>query len=440
MVLQELLQLGESYHQEFKETIDKSLVREVCAFANASGGKIFIGVSDDGRIKGVDFDNNTRSRLQDSINNIEPAINVTIDYQQSVIVLTIPESKTKPHACGDGFFLRIGPNSQKLSRNQIIEFFQQEGLVHFDELINPLVKFDKHFSLAKYNNFIELAKISPKLAPLEILQNLRCVNDHQQLTNAGALFFCESIEFLILQAKIACVLFQGTENITILDRKDYNADLISDIEDSIIFLRKHLNVAYKIEHIQREEILEIPEVALREAVINAVCHRNYFEKGANIVIAIFADRVEISNPGGLPSGLSKESFGHKSVTRNPLIADLLHRIGYIEKIGTGIKRIRDAVAETTNCSVEFKIDEHWFTTVFYRNKAQQAMSSDISSDITSVKILELLKVTPTLSARQLSEVLHISTRAIEKHLSNLKAANKIRREGSKKYGYWTIND
>ena len=233
MNLQELLQLGESYHQEFKETIDKSLVREICAFANASGGKIFIGVSDDGVIKGINFDNNTRSRLQDSIK------------------------------------------------------------------------------------------------------------------------------------------FQGTENITILDRKDYRADLINDIEDSIIFLRKHLNIAYKIEHLQREEILEIPEVALREAVINAVCHRNYFEKGANIVIAIFSDRVEISNPGGLPSGLSKESFGHKSITRNPLIADLLHRIGYIEKIGTGIKRIKDAIAETSNCSVEFKIDEHWFSAIFYRKKKKK---------------------------------------------------------------------
>lgn len=155
---------------------------------------------------------------------------------------------------------------------------------------------------------------------------------------------------------------------------------------------------------------------------------------------------KISNLGGLPSGLSRESFGHKSVTRNLLIADLLHRVGYIEKISTGIRRIRDAVAETDNCSVKFEIDEHWLTSVFYRNKSQrnnvtdntnsqnrqqsshQPISSDISSDITSAKILELLKSTPTLSARQISEILQISTRA----------ADKIKREGSKKYGYWKL--
>ena len=439
MNLQELLQLGESYHQEFKETIDKSLVREICAFANASGGKIFIGVSDDGVIKGVNFDNNTRSRLQDSINHIEPQLTVSIDYQQSVIIITIPESKSKPHACSEGFFLRIGPNSQKLTRNQIIEFFQQEGLIHFDELINSRVNFDKHFSIAKYNNFIELAKISPKLAPQEILQNLRCSNDKQQLTNAGALFFCDSIEFLILQAKIACVLFQGTENITILDRKDYRADLINDIEDSIIFLRKHLNIAYKIEHIQREEILEIPEVALREAVINAVCHRNYFEKGANIVIAIFSDRVEISNPGGLPAGLSKESFGHKSVTRNPLIADLLHRIGYIEKIGTGIKRIKDAIAETSNCSVEFKIDEHWFSTIFYRNKAQKNNVTDNVTDNQPrlVQILNAIRSNPKVTTGELAQIFAVSKRTILRDIDKLKQSY-IRRAGNERDGIWVI--
>lgn len=115
--LADMITLGESYHQEFKETIDKSLVREFCAFANASGGKVFVGVTDIGVIKDVDFDNNTRSRLQDSINQIEPQILLDIDYTDQVIIITIPESKSKPHACSEGFFLRIGPNSQKLTRN-----------------------------------------------------------------------------------------------------------------------------------------------------------------------------------------------------------------------------------------------------------------------------------------------------------------------------------
>jgi ATP-dependent DNA helicase RecG len=151
-------------------------------------------------------------------------------------------------------------------------------------------------------------------------------------------------------------------------------------------------------------------------------------------LQIFSDRVEISNPGGLPSGLSKESFGHKSVTRNPLIADLLHRIGYIEKIGTGIKRIKDAIAETSNCSVEFKIDEHWFSTIFYRNKP-----NDISSDIRSNQIVKLLLKDNTLSATKIAAILNISSRGVEKQLARLKQDNVIIRQGSKKYGTWLVN-
>jgi len=88
-------------------------------------------------------------------------------------------------------------------------------------------------------------------------------------------------------------------------------------------------MAYKIESTQREEVSAFPEVALREAVINAVCHRVYFDKRANVVIEVFENRIEISNPGGLPSGLSPADFGSKSVARNPVIAAMLHRIDYI---------------------------------------------------------------------------------------------------------------
>ena len=438
MNLQQIISLGEGYHQEFKESIDKSLVREICAFANAAGGKVFIGVTDKGAISGISFDNTTRSRLQDTINQIEPKLNVNIEYNDNVVIVTVPESTNKPYSCSDGFFLRVGPNSQKLTRNEIIELLQKESIIQYDRQISHKAKYAKHFSYNKYQQFIQLANISPTLPEQDTLINLNCLTEQSELTNAGVLFFTDNIEFLILQAKVCTVLFKGTENITILDRKDFCSDIISNINDSIIFLRKHLNLAYKIEHLKREEILEIPEIALREAVVNALCHRNYFEAGANVVISIFSDRVEISNPGGLPPGLQKEAFGRKSVTRNPIIADLLHRVGYIEKIGTGIKRIRDAVAAHGGCSVEFDYDEYWFTTIFYRRQAN--ISSDISSDITSNKILELLKKTPTLSASKISKILQISTRTVEKHLSNLKAANKIKREGSKKYGYWKINN
>ena len=129
------------------------------------------------------------------------------------------------------------------------------------------------------------------------------------------MFFTENKVDYINQCIVTCVLYKGTEKINILDRKDINTDFINTINESIIFLTRHLNVSYKIESIQRQDILEIPEVALREAVINAVMHRNYFEDGANVMIEIFDDRVEISNPGGLPKALDKKDFGKKSTKK-----------------------------------------------------------------------------------------------------------------------------
>lgn len=160
-------------------------------------------------------------------------------------------------------------------------------------------------------------------------------------------------------------------------------------------------------------------------------------------LQIFSDRVEISNPGGLPSGLSKESFGHKSVTRNPLIADLLHRIGYIEKIGTGIKRIKDAIAETSNCSVEFKIDEHWFSTIFYRNKAQKSnVTNNVTNNVTDkqprlVQILNAISSNPKITTNELAQNFAVSKRTILRDIDKLKQ-DYIRRVGNERDGIWVI--
>jgi len=99
--------------------------------------------------------------------------------------------------------------------------------------------------------------------------------------------------------------------------------------------------AYRIEKLQREEIPEYPMASLREALTNAVMHRDWFNEGANVFVEIYDDRIEIVSPGGLPAGLTASELGSRSVRRNALIADLLHRIAFIEKAGTGIRRMRE---------------------------------------------------------------------------------------------------
>lgn len=214
------------------------------------------------------------SRIQDTINHIEPRCHTTINHVDGVIVVDVAAGFEKPYGCSEGFFIRIGANSQKLTRNQIIEFFQKEGRVRFDELENNKVLFAKDFKKPIYDKFLKKANISKKLDTSQLLTNLGCMARENKLTNAGVLFFCESVEFLIPHATVTCILYQGIEKLRILDRKDFHGDITSNIEDAIAFVFKHTNLAYRIEHIRREEILEFPEVAIA----------NYYEIGPLIII------------------------------------------------------------------------------------------------------------------------------------------------------------
>lgn len=154
--LKQLIQTGEGYHLEFKESLDKSLIEEVCAFANSSGGKVLLGVFDDGEIKGIRTDNNILSRIQDVVNRLEPKLNIKISISDNIIIIDVPQGKEKPYGCSRGFFVRIGPNSQKLTRNEIVSFFQKEGRIRFDELENSKAKFERDFDKEAFIKFIEL--------------------------------------------------------------------------------------------------------------------------------------------------------------------------------------------------------------------------------------------------------------------------------------------
>jgi len=285
-----------------------------------------------------------------------------------------------------------------------------------------------------------LSNITPTINHTFLLKNLDCTLDNGKFTNAGVLFFTKSTEFLLLQAKVVCVLYKGTEKLNILDKKDFNGNMIQNIEDAIMFVKRHTNLEYKIEKLRREEIPEIPDIALREAIINAVCHRDYFEKGANVMIEIFDDRVEISNPGGLPSGLFAAEFGTKSVVRNPVIASLLHRADYIEQIGTGINRIKNSIKEHGQGAVEFIYNNFFVVTFTRTKKLGEKVGEKVGKNLTENQnsIIKNMIKNPYISARELSDVIGISQRKIEVNISKLKKKGILERIGPAKGGYWKI--
>ena len=159
--IKDLIKTGEGIKLEFKEGFNvPSLGKEICAFANESGGKIILGVSDKGIIKGFNLTNSKSSQLQTIARTIEPTLKIEIEKTDNLVVINIPEGKNKPYSYAGQYYLRVGANSQKLSRDELRAFFQEEGLITFDEKANKEFNLEKDFDENKFRDFLKLADIT----------------------------------------------------------------------------------------------------------------------------------------------------------------------------------------------------------------------------------------------------------------------------------------
>jgi ATP-dependent DNA helicase RecG len=436
--LQFFINQGEGYNLEFKEAFSDRIAVDFCAFANATGGKLILGISDDGQVRGVSLTNRLKSQIQDLARHLDPPVAVEILPLENVIAVDIPEGGNKPYSANGKFFLRIGPNSQQLGRDEIRRFFQEEGLILFDEKPNPDFSLDKDFSLLKFREFLKKARISRVLETKDLLSNLSLLADGR-LKNAGVLLFARQITRFFIQATITSVLYQGQTKYKVLDRKEFDKDIFSNYQDALIYLQSKLNTEYIIGGGPRVEKLELPEDALREGLLNVIAHRNYFVSGAGILVEIFSDRVEVTNPGGLVKGLTIKDLGRKSLSRNNLLFGLMQRMDLVEKIGSGILRMRNAMASYGLEGPEFETDENWFTVIFRRRLvSERAIGSEKSSEKSSEKILRIIRENPEISAKKMAGFLGITPRAVEKRLADLKARGFIERIGPAKGGRWVV--
>jgi ATP-dependent DNA helicase RecG len=304
---------------------------------------------------------------------------------------------------------------------------------------------------SRLKHFLQLANISPKSDTANLLLNLGA-GDYKDgqfyLNQTGVLFFTKEPTQRLFHVSVVCALFKGTGKAYILDRKELIGNLLENVEDALIFLKKHLQLRWEItsESTRRKEILELPEVALREAMVNAVCHRDYLEQGAQVMVEIFDDRVEIYNPGGLPQGLPEKDFGRRSVCRNPNIAGLLLRCDYIEKMGTGIERIRAALERESCPKINIRYDT-MFTLefprpTFYKTdeipEPAREKTREKTREITRVKMLSLISENPQITTAQLADAIGITPKGVEWQIAQLKKDGLLKRIGPAKGGRWDV--
>ena len=460
--LQAVAAAGEGARVEFKQGCSSSLASEMVAFANTRGGKIYIGIDDNGKLVGINITNDLKSQIQNVARACDPPINIRLQTwpAQRVLCIAIAESKQKPHRCSGGFYIRQGANSQKLRRDEIKSLMTTQGLIAFEKEACKKFIYEKHLDKKKLLRFLKKSKIShgknniqQALINLEVAAKKR---GKLVVNNAGAMFFSKDLDSIYFHTKVSCALFKGSTRTNILDRKLFNRDVLSSIDDALMFLKSHLRLEYQFpsQQIQRKEVLEIPEPALREALTNAVVHRDYVNTAHHVDVEIHDTYVDIINFGGLPPGVTKKNFGSTSVPRNPLVADLMLRCGYIERMGTGVRRMKEAAQHAGLKPIAFKFDN--FSRVrFYRKPIYDAVpqskpstnKKSSSSKLAVVPkgskkvyfdyIMAAIK-NEKFSTPQAALDLKVSEKTIKRQLQILKAANCIYFDGPTKTGRYRI--
>jgi ATP-dependent DNA helicase RecG len=268
--LKQIIQQGEGYNLEFKQAIPSKasdLAKELCAFANASGGTILVGIDDKGGIVGVNISNSIRSEVQQVVNLLDPRLDIHISEIQLnnkiILCLKCNDGPQKPYAVSGTIYVRNGPNSEKItSIEQIKKFFQQSGSIFFDTMSCSEFKYPEYFDFETFKTFLQKANITATISEKKILDNLRLTSSGDKLTNAAVMMFAKDVQRFIDHATITCVLFKGTDKRYILDKKEIEGNIVNQFEEALKYIISKLNLRYDIEDQPsgvRREVLEIPE-------------------------------------------------------------------------------------------------------------------------------------------------------------------------------------
>ena len=345
--IKKTLNAGESETVEFKTSFDKDAIETLTAFANTKGGRVFIGVSDEGKIKGINLGKET---VQSWINQVRqftsqaiiPDIETVKINDKAIVILSVQEAPIKPVACKGRYYKRVKNANHQLSASEVatlhLSTFNTSWDFHIDEH-----HMKKDVSLKKVRVFIRQVNTNREMPiqddPLTALEKFELIRNGKITYACFLLFMAEESSLSTIE------LGRFQTPIIIKDDLRLKTDLFAEVEGVMEFVRKHINKAIIVTgRPQHEERWDYPLDAIREIVINSIIHRDY-SSSQDSVVKVYDDKIEFFNPGGLPAGLTVKKLlrgNYVSNARNKKIADAFKAAGLIEKYGSGIKRILDA--------------------------------------------------------------------------------------------------
>lgn len=443
----------------------KSWLKSVSAFANGVGGVLIFGIADNDSVVGIDDVKKAMEVISEQIKvKMDPAPEVLlkahlIDSKEIITLEVYRGEETPYYYVGEGnytAYVRIGNESVIATATDLKRLILRGKNKTYDSLVTDYSFDDYSFSKLKAAYY----KKTKKSMEMKDFESFGIVDKSGMLTNAGALLADESP---IYCSRLFCTRWNGIDKasggIDALDDEEYTGSLILLLEEGMSFARRNSKKMWRKESDRRVEYPEYPERSIFEGLVNGLVHRDYLDMGSEVHIDIFDDRLEIYSPGGMYDGTliqDRDIDNVPSKRRNPVVADIFSRLDYMERRGSGFKKIMQAYEVEPNYTEDKK-------PVFYSNATEfrvilknlnftdevlreenevldEVLNEVLDSRRTEmeIKVIKAILVSPRIKQKELAEQIGISVSTIQRTIKNLVKEGKIVRVDGKRDGYWKI--
>jgi len=441
------------YKSMLEEKRPKSWLKSVSAFANGQGGSLFFGIDDNGGIIGLDDVSHvsqvisTRIRdLMDPLPDVE-LIPHEVEGKKILQVKVSSGHYTPYYYIGDGqrmAFIRVGDESLPATAEQMVRLVLKGSNKTYDSLLTDYKEED--------NTFIILANTFKTRTNQEwnkkFLLSFGLITNTGVLTNAGALF---ADDCPLWQSRLYCTRWDGNDKSDAINDAEFTGNILLLLREAMNFVKSNTKKGWEKLPDGRKNKPEYAERAVLEAMVNHFIHRDYTVMGGEVHLDIYDDRLTVTSPGGMYNGSLIQDLDIAEVSserRNPILANVMAQLDYMEKRGSGLTRICNETKALDGYKDElkpvFKSTPTQFQTIIYATSGASNVGENVGDmserEITDRQqhILNLIKESPTITAKQMSERLSVTQRTIERDIAILKKKNRLKRNGNDYDGEWII--
>lgn len=432
-----------------EEKRPKSWLKSVSAFANGLGGSLFFGIDNECVVRGLDNVQHVCETISTKIRDyMDPLPDVEMLPQRigdlDILQLKVSTGNYTPYYyVGDGqrvAFVRVGDESLPATAEQMVRLVLKGSNKTFDSLHTDYKVEDSSFTILANTFKLRTNQEWNK----KYLLSFGLVTNTGHLTNAGALFVDDSP---LWQSRLYCTRWNGREKDDAINDAEFTGNILMLLREAMNFVKSNTRRGWEKLPDGRKNKPEYAERAILEAMVNHLIHRDYTVMGSEVHLDIYDDRLTVISPGGMYNGTLIQDLDIAEVSserRNPILANVMAQLDYMEKRGSGLLRIRKETKALDGYRNELQ-------PIFKSTSTQFQTTIFASTDISNVgdlseekltdrqkKIVNLIKESPTITAKQMSETLSVSQRTIERDLSTLKEMKVLKRKGKDNNGFWQI--